>query len=121
MIFVAATDNQDNLASFSDYGSRTVAVGAPGVDMTLPIPGGLYAPLSGTSFAAPMVFSAIAAAAQEPRAVGDDGSDWQGGDSQLGGCGSARLAGKNRSRGVASMRYKALNYLMGQRPPSGSD
>ncbi len=48
LIYVAATNDKDQLASFSDYGQDIVAVGAPGVDMTLAIPGGIYAPLSGT-------------------------------------------------------------------------
>jgi subtilisin family serine protease len=33
VLTVAATDNQDNLASFSNYGAVTVAVGAPGVQI----------------------------------------------------------------------------------------
>lgn len=33
IISVAATDNQDNIASFSNYGAKSVDVGAPGVDI----------------------------------------------------------------------------------------
>ena len=33
IIVVAATDNKDHIASFSDYGATTVDVGAPGVDI----------------------------------------------------------------------------------------
>src|SRR5206468_1603622 len=33
VIAVAATDNQDRLASFSDFGPRTVALAAPGVNI----------------------------------------------------------------------------------------
>ncbi len=53
MIFVAATDQNDQLASFSSFGSKTVAVGAPGVGIETTLPGGLYASLDGTSYAAP--------------------------------------------------------------------
>ncbi len=60
LIFVASTDENDKLASDSSFGSKTVAVGAPGVDATVDIPGGLTLSLSGTSFAAPVV-SGIAA------------------------------------------------------------
>ncbi|MGN6368016.1 MAG: S8 family serine peptidase [Phycisphaerae bacterium] len=60
LIFVASTDQNDQLASDSSYGHNTVAVGAPGVDATVDIPGGLTLTLSGTSFAAPIV-SGIAA------------------------------------------------------------
>jgi subtilisin family serine protease len=55
MMLVAATDNQDHLASFSNYGSKSVALGAPGVDILTTIRGGGYGMFSGTSFAGPMV------------------------------------------------------------------
>lgn len=58
---VAATDNNDNWVSFSNYGNQ-VAVGAPGVNIlstvpTYPTTDGLenYGSLSGTSMAAPYV------------------------------------------------------------------
>ena len=62
VISVAATDSSDSLASFSNYGKYSVAVGAPGKDIlsTLPaqnfwnISGG-YGTLSGTSMATPHV------------------------------------------------------------------
>jgi uncharacterized repeat protein (TIGR02543 family) len=62
IISVSATDSNDALAGFSNYGSRTVHVGAPGdgIYSTLPavnawgIDGG-YGYLSGTSMAAPHV------------------------------------------------------------------
>jgi subtilisin family serine protease len=55
IISVAATDNRDGLASFSNYGSRTVDLGAPGVDIANATTGGNYAWMSGTSMAAPHV------------------------------------------------------------------
>jgi hypothetical protein len=55
MMLVAATDNQDHLASFSNYGSGSVAIGAPGVDILSTMRGGGYGMFSGTSFAGPMV------------------------------------------------------------------
>lgn len=55
MMLVAATDNQDRLASFSNYGSGSVALGAPGVDILTTVRGGFYGMFSGTSFAGPMV------------------------------------------------------------------
>jgi len=54
VISVAATDNQDGLASFSNYGAGSVHLGAPGVDIESTIPGG-YGYLSGTSMATPHV------------------------------------------------------------------
>ncbi|BBL78748.1 hypothetical protein RxyAA322_06020 [Rubrobacter xylanophilus] len=54
VISVAATDDADLLASFSNYGSRSVDLGAPGVGILSTVPGG-YASYSGTSMATPHV------------------------------------------------------------------
>jgi thermitase len=56
---VAAIDQAGNLASFSNYGSRTVDLAAPGVNIESTIPTG-FAAYSGTSMSAPFV-SATAA------------------------------------------------------------
>lgn len=55
VVSVAATDHKDNLASFSDYGKRTVHVGAPGVNIISTVPNNSYANYSGTSMATPHV------------------------------------------------------------------
>ncbi|RMG43091.1 MAG: hypothetical protein D6719_04455 [Candidatus Dadabacteria bacterium] len=55
IISVAATDSNDNLASFSNYGSSSVHVAAPGVGILSTVPGGGYATFSGTSMASPHV------------------------------------------------------------------
>ena len=55
IVSVAATDNQDRLASFSNYGSSWVDLGAPGVDILSTAPNQRYAVMSGTSMAAPHV------------------------------------------------------------------
>lgn len=59
-INVAATTSDDYLISFSNYGARTVHVGAPGVAINSTIPGNSVRSLSGTSMAAPMVSGAAA-------------------------------------------------------------
>jgi subtilisin family serine protease len=54
VITTAATDINDQKASFSNYGT-SVVVDAPGVNVILPYPGGMYSVVSGTSFSAPAV------------------------------------------------------------------
>ncbi len=44
IVSVAAIDNQDRLAYFSNYGAETVDIGAPGYNILSTAPGGGYAP-----------------------------------------------------------------------------
>ena len=53
ILAVAATDNTDKLASFSNYGRKTVHVAAPGVKVYSTTKSGKYAAFSGTSMATP--------------------------------------------------------------------
>ena len=55
IISVAATDDRDSLAGFSNYGSSTVDLGAPGVGILSTLPGNTYGSYSGTSMATPHV------------------------------------------------------------------
>ncbi|MBI5440468.1 MAG: S8 family serine peptidase [Deltaproteobacteria bacterium] len=57
VLSVAATDRSDSLSSFSNYGRRTVHVGAPGsrILSTVRVSSGSYLEKSGTSMASPFV------------------------------------------------------------------
>ncbi|MBN2019065.1 MAG: S8 family serine peptidase [Sedimentisphaerales bacterium] len=60
VIAVAATTHSDSLASFSNYGSTTVHLGAPGASILSTVLGGEYEWYNGTSMATPHV-SGVAA------------------------------------------------------------
>ncbi len=55
VVSVAASDSNNNLAVFSDYGASSVNLAAPGVSIYSTLPGGRYGFLSGTSMATPEV------------------------------------------------------------------
>ncbi len=60
VVTVAATDSSDQLASFSNYGPKSVALAAPGVNIYSTLPNGQYGAMSGTSQATPQVTAALA-------------------------------------------------------------
>lgn len=60
IVAVAATDHADRLAGFSNYGSTSVDLGAPGQDVYSTLPNNSYGTYSGTSMASPQVAGAAA-------------------------------------------------------------
>lgn len=57
---VAATDSEDRLSDFSNYGSSLVSLAAPGTGVISTYPAGLFAAGWGTSFSTPIVSGALA-------------------------------------------------------------
>jgi len=73
VISVAALDRNDQLAKFSNFGVKSVAIAAPGVDILSTWLGNEYEEKSGTSMATPVVAGVAALiVAEHPRISVDD-------------------------------------------------
>lgn len=109
VIAVAASDNRDALASFSNFGFTTVDLGAPGVNILSTTPGNTYSSFSGTSMATPHVAGAASLVwAQNPTMT------YAQVKSRLLSTGDAIAALQGKT--VTGRRLNALNALTGTAP-----
>jgi large repetitive protein len=113
VLCVAATDGNDALASFSNYGPKSVDIAAPGVGIlsTYPTSKGGYAWMSGSSMATPEVSGAAALVlGQDPTLT-----PWQIREKLLAGADPVPgLAGKVASGG----RLDVFNAMKAAAPPA---
>src|SRR5215211_1734561 len=72
VLSVAAVDRFGNKAWFSNYGTTSVDISAPGVDILSTVPGNAYAYFSGTSMASPHAAGVAALAASDDPALLSD-------------------------------------------------
>lgn len=115
VISVAATDNRDQLASFSNYGANSVDLGAPGVNIASTSKTG-YLYMSGTSMAAPHV-SGVAALVLAKCSLDTAAlrANLLGSVESIG-----ALLGKTTTGGRLNA-YNALNTCGGTPPPPAKD
>ncbi|HKH10591.1 MAG TPA: S8 family peptidase [Rubrobacter sp.] len=77
VVAVAASDDDDKLASFSNYGASSVDIAAPGVGILSTLPGNAYGRYSGTSMATPHVTGVAALIQSQQPGLGGPDADTQ--------------------------------------------
>ncbi len=114
IISVASTTGADNLSSFSNYGSESVHIAAPGSKIYSTIPNGSYGYKDGTSMASPQVAGAVALVTSANPSL-----DWRTVRDLI--LSSAEptpdLVGKVSSNGRLSLR-RAVDAAVGRERPS---
>ncbi len=115
IISVAAIDNHGDLASFSNYGKRSVHIAAPGLNIYSSFMGGSYQWLSGTSMATPHV-SGVAALlwGEEPELTSQEVKDRLLTTART----MPSLRNKVSSGGLVNAFYALTDYEM---PPDEND
>jgi len=109
IISIAATNDYDSMASFSNYGKQSVDIASPGVQILSTLPNNSYAYSSGTSMATPIVAGIVALMERE---AGQPINGYQAGqilfsqnNAQVG-----NVTGKVVTDSRVNV-YKAVNYV----------
>jgi len=112
VISVAASDRNDGMASFSNYGRDSVHLGAPGVSILSTIPSNRYASYSGTSMACPQVSGACALVSAH-----DPGLDAEGIKDRLMATVDAKSAFSRRTISGGRLNvHRAISYRVEELP-----
>lgn len=114
IVAVGATNNQDLIAKFSNYGARSVHLSAPGDQIYSTLPGGAYGYLSGTSMATPHVTGAAALLLEREPA-----STYADLKTRL--LGSSDKLKPLRTRTISGGRLNLYNLLANINPPGFND
>lgn len=118
IIAVAATDHNDSLASFSNFGATSVDLGAPGVSVVSTTPNRSYSRLSGTSMASPHVAGTAALAwSVQPDASFEEVRDaiYEGVDEVVGLGGTTATGGRlNALRAIQNVNPNGGTILFSQ-------
>lgn len=113
VISVAATNDYDVLASYSNYGAASVHVGAPGSGIWSSMPGNMFGSISGTSMATPFVAGLAATILYENTSL----SAYQVRDLIFTGADPVRSL---QNRTITKARINTFNSVLAAKTASGS-
>lgn len=123
LISIAATNDADILASFSNYGQSTVYIASPGVSILSTLPHDSYGYASGTSMATPLIAGVLALIERE---YGENINGYQasqilsaGGNQNVGNIAN-KVSTNSRVNVLSSLQYVKSNTIDSSQPSYSS-